>query len=668
MKNEHISLLYIEYTKSILFSITDLLESWRTVTKKNEDISLLYIVYQSALMASSILTPGTIFMLIVGALTAAYPDIPLFGSFIINIIPVAALIVLVFTAKSSTQLLFSAIVSVIYSLLMMVVFVGLIKQIADYGFCSVTAIFFVSIVGIFLLAAILHPQEFTCILHGLLYFVSVPSMSLLLMIYSLGNLHVVSWGTREAPKPAAQGTAGQQAGKGSKSQGMVQRWMSRLTGGQGDGDAFGDGSFISCICCSKTVAVESARSDPTRNFQANEKPDGTTPQVGIPVKEATPPQRSHWLEALPAVRGAELPERETVFWREIIDAYLFPLDKDEKHEKKIAQDLLELRNKTCLAFFLINSLFVVMVFMLQQVSTTTPNLSIHIDCSLSGFVGESFEPISLAFMLVFGILLVIQFLAMLVHRLSTFLHISAAADVKELRGSKVKDSLSGSSSSLDSGVLVDWVKEMQKVKGPEEEGEEGELITSSTTLNIDTGADVEGKTAQREKEKWQRFKSRKTTKKAEAGKTPRKTLDDQFTKVFTRFADESISRDHPTFSIRRGKTGKKSAFGKSRRAFSNDAEDDSVEDPVEAISRVAASNDRLRRTIARKATILKKRKGEATGGGVSVHHKRLGESLSGAGGGVALRRMDQSAESRQRPLSHVIVRTSIAEETEDSAM
>jgi len=45
-------------------------------------------------------------------------------------------------------------------------------------------------------------QEFWCILHGFLYFLAIPSMSMLLMLYSIGNLHVVSWGTRETPKPA----------------------------------------------------------------------------------------------------------------------------------------------------------------------------------------------------------------------------------------------------------------------------------------------------------------------------------------------------------------------------------------------------------------------------------------------------------------------------------
>ena len=45
-------------------------------------------------------------------------------------------------------------------------------------------------------------QEFYCILHGALYFLAVPSMSMLLMIYSMCNMHVVSWGTRESATAA----------------------------------------------------------------------------------------------------------------------------------------------------------------------------------------------------------------------------------------------------------------------------------------------------------------------------------------------------------------------------------------------------------------------------------------------------------------------------------
>ena len=69
-------------------------------------------------------------------------------------------------------------------------------------------------------------QEFRCILHGFLYFLAVPSMSMLLIFYSLANLHVVSWGTREAPKPANPQPA-KEAKK--EKQGYLQRLLSSLT-------------------------------------------------------------------------------------------------------------------------------------------------------------------------------------------------------------------------------------------------------------------------------------------------------------------------------------------------------------------------------------------------------------------------------------------------------
>ena len=35
---------------------------------------------------------------------------------------------------------------------------------------------------------------------GVIYFITIPSMYLFLVIYSVFNLNVVSWGTREVPK------------------------------------------------------------------------------------------------------------------------------------------------------------------------------------------------------------------------------------------------------------------------------------------------------------------------------------------------------------------------------------------------------------------------------------------------------------------------------------
>jgi len=43
-------------------------------------------------------------------------------------------------------------------------------------------------------------QELACLPMGVIYFITIPSMYLFLTIYSVFNLNVVSWGTREVPK------------------------------------------------------------------------------------------------------------------------------------------------------------------------------------------------------------------------------------------------------------------------------------------------------------------------------------------------------------------------------------------------------------------------------------------------------------------------------------
>lgn len=84
-------------------NILDLLSDWKNVTSKNEDISKLYIAYQMFLMASSILTPGTILLMILGSLYTAFPQIAPWTAFVANLIPVIIMVILCFVAKSDTQ-------------------------------------------------------------------------------------------------------------------------------------------------------------------------------------------------------------------------------------------------------------------------------------------------------------------------------------------------------------------------------------------------------------------------------------------------------------------------------------------------------------------------------------------------------------------------------------
>jgi chitin synthase len=84
-----------------------------------------------------------------------------------------------------------------YALVMMAVIVGTALQLGEDGIGSPSAIFLIALSGSFFIAACLHPQEFWCIVPGMLYLLLIPSMYLLLIIYGLVNLNNVSWGTRE---------------------------------------------------------------------------------------------------------------------------------------------------------------------------------------------------------------------------------------------------------------------------------------------------------------------------------------------------------------------------------------------------------------------------------------------------------------------------------------
>lgn len=87
---------------------------------------------------------------------------------------------------------------------MMAVMVGIIIQMMDDGILSPSSLFFIAVSGQVIVTALLHPQEFGALICGIVYYITIPSMYMLLQIYSIFNMNDVSWGTREtAPAPAA---------------------------------------------------------------------------------------------------------------------------------------------------------------------------------------------------------------------------------------------------------------------------------------------------------------------------------------------------------------------------------------------------------------------------------------------------------------------------------
>lgn len=118
-------------------------------------------------------------------------------------------------------------------------------------------------------------------------------------------------------------------------------------------------------------------------------------------------------------------DNEHEFWTWFIKKYLIP-EKQMIENQQVAMKskLIDLRNKVFFFFFIINAIFVTVVYVLTQVQA----ISIPLSCNVGDKQG-AIEPISIAFTLVFGILLFVQFIGMLLHRISTISHIIATTKI-----------------------------------------------------------------------------------------------------------------------------------------------------------------------------------------------------------------------------------------------
>uniref|UniRef100_A0A8C0YIW3 chitin synthase n=2 Tax=Cyprinus carpio TaxID=7962 RepID=A0A8C0YIW3_CYPCA len=183
---------------STMANTIDLLGSGGLTSQRNSSISKLYILYQIISMAASILGPATICLMISGKV---FRNIYL-NKKKINMPPIVYLI-LCFKLKSDTQIKIAAIMSILYAFLMAGTILSIIGDLVKQKtFLTPSGLFLIGMVVLYIITAALHPQEFSLVIYGLLYFLCIPSGYLLLVIYSIVNLNNVTWGTRETGSQA----------------------------------------------------------------------------------------------------------------------------------------------------------------------------------------------------------------------------------------------------------------------------------------------------------------------------------------------------------------------------------------------------------------------------------------------------------------------------------
>jgi len=301
------------------------------------------------------------------------------------------------------------------------VIVGTALQLGEDGLGSPSAIFLISMTGSFFIAACLHPQEFWCVVPGLMYLLCIPSMYLLLIIYSITNLNVVSWGTREVAVKkskkeleAERKEAAQQLKK-KKKDGI---WGLLRGGDDADDEEGGIDVSLGNILRLQMFTHKRESQDKEQLFRIADSLDTLTKRLDHienvidPHSAAAPKQRrkssrmslrgeamtavseggesvdmdteedaSHttepkeerddlinpfWIEDRDLGRGEVdyLSGPEIQFWKDLIDKYLHPIDSDKAKQAKIEAGLKELRDMAVFYFAMFNALFVLIVFML----------------------------------------------------------------------------------------------------------------------------------------------------------------------------------------------------------------------------------------------------------------------------------------------------------------
>ncbi|KAF8790062.1 Chitin synthase chs-2 like protein [Argiope bruennichi] len=439
------------WAPSTMANIMDLLSDYKATVAINDNISVPYIIYQGMLMTGTVLGPGTIFLMLVGAMVAAF-KISNWNSFTYNIIPILLFMLVCFIFKNDIQIMVAQVMSAAYALLMMAVLVGTSIQLTEDGIGSPSSIFLIALSGSFFIAALLHPQEFWCIIPGLLYFLSIPSMYLLLIIYSLVNLNVVTWGTREVQTKKTRKEIEEER---KEQEELLKKkrnpdLLSFLGLGNKDNEegsiTFSLANLFTCMLCTypksnddkihlmqigdqleqmnKKFAslerqLELSHAIPFRSRKTSVGGRGSMRGVGseaglsvvnenedeeaefdsgseAPSSEGLEPKQErddlinpYWIEDKELKRGEVeyLPAAEIQFWRDLIDKYLYPIEQNKEHQARVASELKELRNKVVFAFFMFNALFILIVFLLQLNKD-----QLHLDWPLGIRTNITFNP------------------------------------------------------------------------------------------------------------------------------------------------------------------------------------------------------------------------------------------------------------------------------------
>nr|AHX26709.1 chitin synthase [Platynereis dumerilii] len=374
---------------STLANVLDLLASYRTTVYINDNISLLYMFYQLLLTVATLLGPSTIII----AIASSLRDILVIHegwALAITLVPTIGFIAVSLVCKEKTQLICAAVLSLLFAIAMVVVFVGILKVMVLESILAPSAAFVLCITFCFLLGGLLHPYEFSCLAPGLIYFLCIPAGYLVLTIYSFSNMHVVSWGTRETPKPV---DPGENEAKDVKKKGSFGFSFFNL-------DKYYQDFKETFVPCPRIVKID-AEKVKTRECKVQEEPYEEDPMY------------PEWaVNVLKEGDICHLCPDEWQFWEDFIRKYVKPL-KNLQKQQELKENLVSLRNSTSMALWFLNGTWILFNYMIER---AIPPLKIG---------PLSTPPLGFVFLSLCLMLIALQLIGMIVHRWHTFLQLIA---------------------------------------------------------------------------------------------------------------------------------------------------------------------------------------------------------------------------------------------------
>ena len=517
-------------------NIVDLLSSAGNTVRMNDNISYFYIAYQAGLMAATILGPGTVILAIATSFESVL-KVEKWQGYVMSLMPIVFQLIISFTTKKNTQLIVCAFLSTFYTCVMTVVAVGILKGVATEGFLDPTLAFLSIMSASFIFAGVMHPYEFSCLLYGIIYFLAIPSGYLVLIIFAVSNMHDISWGTRDVPKKKTKKQVEEEQRLDAEKENAKKKrgWFSflnldsmlrevRETTKAIFSDRKVDSTNVEMLKTLRHIQKDMKRiqqrlaGEGVTTYSGTDSDDDTKPEVEL--ERESQPDEPHepvlpepevvkfckerdedddevpaWITKWEGEKEiGDLDIGESQFWRQLIKKYLKPIKKDAKFEKKIKDELIELRNNVSFAYWLINGLWILFNFMIQSTDGLDETT----------IFGQKTQPLGFVFMILFVTALLLQFVGMLMHRWGTFLQLIAITELSSPFQQK-RPTQRGGEAALQRGLTVKQavqvMTELQKGRSrfdaPEEppvdysDDEYDELMTPmQTTQSGAIGGDI----------------------------------------------------------------------------------------------------------------------------------------------------------------------------------